>query len=142
MPSAGTGPVRFPQRASFVLWVETIWDRDPLHPQRMCLPFIFRRVKTGIAGQQLGRPPQPLLMQAHRFQQQGRVGRPLPAHRIVGNNLILGFLNLHQLAELGRLAHFAFADDFRRRGSNTLTILPGVSVTPRKTRAVVCRSTG
>jgi hypothetical protein len=26
-------------------------------------------------------------------------------------------------------------------GSNTLTILPGVSVTPRKTRAVVCRST-
>ena len=85
MPSAGTGPVRFPQRASFVLWVETIWDRDPLHPQRMCLPFIFRRVKTGIAGQQLGRPPQPLLMQAHRRQQQGRVGRPLPAHRIVGD---------------------------------------------------------
>src|SRR5499427_4649472 len=79
-------------------------------------------------------------MQAHRCQQQGRVGRPLPAHHIVSNNLILGFLNLHQLAELGRLAHFAFADDFRV-GSNTLTILPGVSVTPRKTRAVVCRST-
>jgi hypothetical protein len=26
-------------------------------------------------------------------------------------------------------------------GSNTLTILPGMSVTPRKTLAVVCRNT-
>src|SRR6516164_7095736 len=92
----------------------TIRDRDPLHPQRVCLPLIFRGVKTSITSQPLGRPPQPLPMQAHRCQQQGRVGRPLPAHRIVGNNLILGFLYLHQLAELGRLAHFALADDFRR----------------------------
>src|SRR5207247_3670952 len=68
----------------------TILDRDPLHPQRLCLPFIFRRVKPGITGQQLGRPPQPLLMEVHRSQQQSRVGRSLPAHRIVRNNLILG----------------------------------------------------
>ena len=44
----------------------TIRDRDPLHPQRVRLPFICRRVKTGIAGQQLGRPAQPLLMELHR----------------------------------------------------------------------------
>src|SRR6516164_10965626 len=73
----------------------TIRDRDPLYPQRVCLPFVFRRIKTGIACQQLGRPPQPLLMEVHRSQQQRRVGWPLPAHRVVGNDLILGLLNLH-----------------------------------------------
>jgi hypothetical protein len=32
------------------LWVETIGDRDPPHARRVRLPFIFRRVRPGIAG--------------------------------------------------------------------------------------------
>ena len=112
----------------------TIRDRDPLHPQRVCLPFIFRRVKTGMACQQLGRPPQPLLMQAHRSQQQGRVGRPPPTHGIVGNNLILGFLNLHQLAELGGLVRFALADDFRRGFEHADDLAGCVGDAPKNSR--------
>jgi hypothetical protein len=76
-----------------------------------------------------------LLMQAHRSQQQGRVGRPLPAHRIVGNNLILGFLNLHQFAELGRLAHFALADDFRRGFEHADDLAGRVGDAPKNARA-------
>src|SRR5262249_55080592 len=44
----------------------TFGDRAPLPPRRASPLFFFRRVKPGIPAQQLGRPPQPLLMPAHR----------------------------------------------------------------------------
>src|SRR6185312_3270465 len=61
--------------------------------------------------------------------QQVRIMRPLRVNLIVGDDLVLGLLQLHHLAELIRLAGLALADDLSRRFEQTeqLTFAPRVA---------------
>ena len=60
-------------------------------------------VEAGIGGDQMRHTAQLLLMHLDGFDQQCRVGGPLITNFIVGDDLILRFLDLDQSAELGRL---------------------------------------
>ena len=52
-------------------------------------------------------------MHFHRGKQPVLVSGPLWVHLVVGDDLVLCFLQLDQLAELVGLARFPFADDLR-----------------------------
>ena len=54
-------------------------------------------------------------MRLDRRDQQVRVIRPPIIDLVVGDDLIFRLLQLHHLAEFGRLAGLALADDFRLR---------------------------
>ena len=50
-----------------------------------------------------------------RCDQQVRIVRPLSVDLVIGNDLVLGLLQLHHLAKLVRLAGLALANDLGRR---------------------------
>jgi len=58
-------------------------------------------------------------MRFHRRKQQVPITRPLVIPFVVGDDLVLRFLQLDQLAELVGLARLSFAYDFRVRFEQT-----------------------
>lgn len=70
------------------------------------------RVEPGVAGYQFRRAIQPLFMKLHRRNQQVLIMGPLIIDFVGNDDLVLGFLKLDHLPELGGLAGFAFANDF------------------------------
>src|SRR5258705_2305203 len=67
--------------------------------------------------------------------QERRIAGPRLIYFVFGNDLILRFLDLHHLAELGGLAGLTLADDFRRLFEDA-NDLPGlVRVAPKDPRA-------
>src|SRR3954452_1407554 len=75
--------------------------------------FILPGVESSIGGSQEWRAPSALLVRIDRADEQIRVAGPLRIHRVIGDDLILGFLYFDQFAELGWFARLAFADDLR-----------------------------
>src|SRR5215831_2366660 len=72
--------------------------------------------------------------------QQGGVGRPLVAHFVMRDDLVLRLLNQDQFAELIRLVRLALADHFTVRLKYTEQLSLSL-VLPRSTRSRVWRST-
>src|SRR6266581_2995196 len=92
-----------------------IGNRNPFHSQRPDRFFVLTRVEGRIGGHQLWGPPQPLLLLLHRAHQHFPITRPLRVHFVMGDNLMLRFLHLDQLAELRWLVRFPLADNLRVR---------------------------
>src|SRR6201982_1582140 len=85
-----------------------------MFPSQSLHPFFLRLgVKTGIGGDQLRHASQLPPLRFHRRLQQMTVTRALLKHLIVGDDLVLGFLHLHQLAKLVGLSRLPLADNFR-----------------------------
>jgi hypothetical protein len=75
--------------------------------------FIGARSESPIGDRQPGRSAEELHMPGQRRRPQGPIGHPHGADRIVRDELRLGFLDLHQGAELRGFGGLALADGFR-----------------------------
>ena len=73
--------------------------------------FLGGGVKSGAGGHQTRQPPQSLLMNLDRRQQQIGIVGPLVVDLVVDDDLVCGFLDLDQLAALGGLGCLAFGND-------------------------------
>src|SRR4029450_13379931 len=73
------------------------------------------RVEAGGGRHQARNPPRAFLMHHDRRHPPLTIAGPLRVHLIRRDDLLLRFLDLHQLAELGGLARLALADDLRAR---------------------------
>src|SRR5271157_4387657 len=93
----------------------TVRDRNVLHAQSMRAFLVGVRVITSIRRHPSRRPPQLAPMRFHRRQQQVPVTGPLLVYIVMRNDLVLRFLQLHQLAELVRLAGLSLANDLALR---------------------------
>ena len=82
------------------------------------------REECRIGGEQVRHPAQQILMHSEPREQQITVIGALVIDFVVGDDLLFGFLNLHHFAKLGRLGHFAFANDLGVRLEQTHE-LPG-----------------
>src|SRR6478672_9669128 len=74
-------------------------------------------------------------MRLDRCDQQVRVIRPPIIDLVVGDDLIFRLLQLHHLAEFGRLAGLALADDFRLRLEQTHELAVAARVAAQDARA-------
>ena len=74
--------------------------------------FVACREKAGVGGDQPGWPTELLLMDLERRHEQVGVARTFVVDLLVRDDLLLGLLELDQLAELGGLGGLALADDF------------------------------
>src|SRR2546421_120709 len=87
-------------------------NRNSAYSDLLSLGFIGSREESGIRSHL----PWSIAKQFHMlFQsghQQGRIGGPLLADLVVGNDLVLGLLNQDQLSEFVRLICFSLADEF------------------------------
>src|ERR1700680_2574441 len=77
-------------------------------------PLVLRGVEGGVGRHQARRAAQPCRQRFDVAVQQVAVGGPPTVDFVGGDDLVFGLLEFHHLAELGRLAGLAFADDFRR----------------------------
>jgi len=68
----------------------------------------------GVGGEEARRASEPCPMGFDGADQQIRVAGPPIVDFVGGDDLVFGLLQFHHLAEFGRLAGLAFADDFRR----------------------------
>src|SRR5215470_6505328 len=100
-----------------------IGNRDPFDPQGLHRSFVLLRVEGRVGGYQLWAPPQSRLMLLHRAHQHFRITRPRRVHFVVGDNLMLRFLQLDQFAELRWLVRFPLADNLRLRLKHTHNLL-------------------
>src|SRR5579863_1177625 len=87
-------------------------NRDWLHSLLLSLGFIRGREETRIGRHQLGDALKPWDVLFQSRYQSGGVGGPLIIDLVVGDDLVLGFLDLDQLAELIGLIGFSLADHF------------------------------
>src|ERR1700674_2070446 len=71
-------------------------------------------IEGGVGGDEARRASEPCPMGFDGVDQQIRVAGPPTVDFVGGDDLVFGLLQLHHLAEFGRLAGLAFADDFRR----------------------------
>ena len=112
-----------------------IGDADPFHALGFRRSFVLGRVEAAISGDQTWNPSQLSFMCVDRRDQQRGIARPLLVDLVVDDDLVLCFLQFYQLAKLGSLPalplQITSAD-----GSNTLTILPSLRVSPSKMRAL------
>ena len=97
---------------------------------------VFGRVEAGVRRHQAGRASQLCFMGFDHRNQQVRIVGPLIEYFVCDDDLVLRLLQFDHLAEFGRLAGLALADDFVS-GSNRLTSLPSPRE-PRRMRARVC----
>src|SRR5881296_438881 len=73
--------------------------------------FIHRRGKAAISDGELGRTAKERDMSVQGGSPQGAVSLPALTHRVIGDELRLGLLDLHEPSELRRLGQLALADD-------------------------------
>jgi hypothetical protein len=85
-------------------------NRYPVDTHLVRLGFISGWKEAGICGYLLGSMSEPFDMLLQTGSQQGGVGRPLVAHLVMRNNLVLHLLNQDQFAEFIRLIRLALAD--------------------------------
>ena len=117
-PALATGPPLLslfePALLLFALAFDTfgaaIGNADSFDASVVCGFFIAGRVEGCIARNQPRRASQLLLVRLDRRDQQRRVVWPLLIHLEGSNDLILAFLDLDHLAELGGLARLALTD--------------------------------
>src|SRR5947209_1337547 len=93
--------------------------RDPFHTLLLYGPLLRLRIVTGIRCYQSQQASYLAFVRLHGAQQQIAIARPLVEHFIMCDDLILGFLHLHQLAELGGLAGLTLADNLAVRLEQT-----------------------
>src|SRR5271157_5659400 len=93
----------------------TVRDRNVLHAQSMRACFVGVRVITSIRSHPSRRAPQLAPMRLYRRKQQVPVTGPLLIDLVMGNDLVLRFLQLHQLAELVGFACLSLADNLSVR---------------------------
>src|SRR6516165_709229 len=87
----------------------------PTHAPSGRGPLIGGRGKAAVGNGQEGGAAEELLVPNERGDPERLIGHTGRADRVVGDELGLGFLDLHQLAELRRLDRLAFADRLRVR---------------------------
>ncbi len=73
------------------------------------------RIKTRIPCNRLRHPTQSALLLGNRRQEQSLIGGAFLKHFVIGDDLVLCFLQLHRLAKLVGLARLSLANDFRVR---------------------------
>src|SRR6478735_3884216 len=88
-------------------------DRDTLDTSLVRIGVVASREEDGICSDQPRGMTELLLMHLQRRNQQVGVAGPLVVDLVVSDDLLLRLLDLDHLAELGRLAGLAFADDLR-----------------------------
>src|SRR5262245_51311719 len=71
-------------------------------------------IECSIRRHQVWRSTEQRLMRLDCGDQQVRIMRPLSEDLVIGNDLVLGLLQLHHLAELVRLAGLALTNDLGR----------------------------
>src|SRR6185369_7209047 len=91
------------------------WDTYSRHTLFIGGCLVLSRVKCCIPGHQARSASQLLLMCFDSGDYQIRIAGALLIYLVIGNDLILGFLNLDHLAKLGWLAGFPLANDFGGR---------------------------
>src|ERR1035441_8988566 len=92
-----------------------IGNADPLDTLFVRRLFIAGGVEARVARDQARDASQLLLVRLDSRNQQGRVAGSLLINFITSDDLILRFLDLHHLAELGGFARLALPDDFGAR---------------------------
>ena len=85
----------------------TIGNGKTLYPHALYLCFSLCGVEAGVAGDHGGNPVKALLVYFHRGDQQVFIMGPLLIYLIGDDDLVLGFLDFYQFAEL-----CGFADQF------------------------------
>src|SRR3989442_7594218 len=110
---------------------------DPGHPDGRRGAFIRRRGEPGVGDGQSGRTAEERAVALQRRPPERLVRHTSRAHLIVSNDLALGLLDLHDLAELGRLRGLALADCFGV-GLEDAEHLVGECVSPWRMRARAC----
>src|SRR5271157_5322106 len=108
---ASLEPALLIQLTSFLAACTSVGDRHILHAQSVRPFLVGVRVITRIRRYPSRRPPQLAPMRFHRRQQQVPVTGPLLVYIVMRNDLVLRFLQLHQLAELVGLAGLSLADN-------------------------------
>src|SRR5271157_3283881 len=93
----------------------TVRDRNVLHAQSMRACLVGVRVITSIRRHPSRRPPQLAPVRFHCRKQQVPVTGPLLVYIVMRNDLVLRFLQLHQLTELVGLACLSLADNLSVR---------------------------
>jgi hypothetical protein len=111
-------------------------NRDLPHAHHLQFGFVVRRVEPCVASYQLWNTPELLFMLVHCRHPQVRIRRPLLEHFVVGDDLVLRFLNLNHLPKLGRLTRFPLADHFRTRLKHTHQFPRYMDVSTPSTRAL------
>src|SRR5215472_12336692 len=91
------------------------WNRYPADTYVVGLGFISGLKEPGIGGYLLGSMSELFDMLLQTSFQQGGVGRPLVAHFVMRDDLVLRLLNQDQFAKLIRLVRLALADHFTVR---------------------------
>ena len=81
-----------------------------LNPLFLGLRLVVGTEEARVSRHQPGKPVQQILVSLDRGQQQLRIYRPLLKDFVIGNDLMLRFLDLDHLAKLGRLGRFALAN--------------------------------
>ena len=84
----------------------------PLHAEFPGFGFVGRRKQPGVGGCHRRSAAELLDMPLNGGRQQRGIAGALIIHFVMSDDLILGFPNLDQFAELGRLSRFSLADDF------------------------------
>ena len=113
----------------------TIGYAHPLHAFGFRRGLVLAGIEPGIGGQQARHTSQLGLMRLESWNQQLRVTRPLGVDFVVHDNLILGFLQLDQLAELGGLTGLTFADHLGRWLEDADDLAFGAGVTMKNPRS-------
>jgi hypothetical protein len=81
-----------------------VGNRDPRHPHFLHFLLIRLRVEAGIGGDYSWQAPEASLMFLHGWHEQFLITRAFGEYSIVLDDLVLGLLHFHQLAEFGGLA--------------------------------------
>src|SRR5947199_2637077 len=101
--------------SSFGALCGAVRNRNLLHTHLAQFCLVARGVEPCVTSHQLRNTPELLFVLLHRRHQEVGIIGPLGEHLVMGDDLILRFLNLDHLPELGRLARFPLADHFRAR---------------------------
>src|SRR5438094_4171987 len=101
--------------SSFGALCGAVRNRNLLHTHLAQFCLVARGVEPCVTSHQLRNTPELLFVFLHRRHQEVGIIGPLGEHLVMGDDLILRFLNLDHLPELGRLARFPLADHFRAR---------------------------
>src|SRR6202158_306892 len=92
----------------------SIRDANTLDAPGLRGRLVPERVECGVRRHQVRDAAEQCLMCLDRGDQQVRIVRPLRIDLVIGNDLVLGLLELHHFAELVRLAGLALAADLGR----------------------------
>src|SRR5580692_6384660 len=92
-----------------------VGNRHPRYAHFLNLLLIGMRVEAGIGRHYSGHAPEAPLMFLDGWHQQFLIARAVGEYSIVRDDLVLGFLHFHQLAELRGLAQLPLPNNLRMR---------------------------